>query len=131
MFSYFGNVWNPYILEISCKFHQLNEDDEQARQFLYTEIPYHYVFNTGTCQWKCRKKGANKIIPQNGQVFDTFQKATDKHNLLSNDNEWMRCLGKAAGVDMTSQLRQTYALIIRQDIVYSIPESLNIDGNVL
>ena len=46
----------------------------------------------------------------NGQVFDTFQKAADKHNLLSNDNEWMRCLGEAAGVDMPSQLRQTYAL---------------------
>ena len=123
---------------------KLNEDDGHAQQFLYTQIPYHYVFNKGTCKWKSRKQGENKIIPRmysvsprdierfhlrllllhvpgaisfedlrtvNGEVFETFQEAADKHNLLANDNEWMRCLDEAAGVDMPSQLRQTFALI--------------------
>lgn len=39
---------------------QLNAKDEKARQYLYTEVPEHYVFSHGI--WKERVRGAEKII---------------------------------------------------------------------
>ena len=39
---------------------ELNKHDINARQFLYSEIPYHYVFEKN--QWKPRKQGGDKIL---------------------------------------------------------------------
>ena len=39
---------------------KLNEEDENARQYLYTDIPYHYVYANN--KWMPRKKGDDKII---------------------------------------------------------------------
>ncbi|XP_071570011.1 uncharacterized protein [Temnothorax nylanderi] len=41
---------------------KLNQSDENAVQFLYTDIPYHYVYDKKETKWKPRKKGGDKII---------------------------------------------------------------------
>ncbi|KMQ87777.1 hypothetical protein RF55_12854 [Lasius niger] len=41
---------------------KLNQTDENAVQFLYTDIPYHYVYDKKETKWKPRKKGSEKII---------------------------------------------------------------------
>lgn len=41
---------------------QLNQTDIEARNFIYSEIPYHYVFNKQSCVWNTRKRGENKVI---------------------------------------------------------------------
>jgi hypothetical protein len=38
----------------------LNAANEDSREFLYTEIPYHYVYSLGT--WKKRQRGAEKMV---------------------------------------------------------------------
>ncbi|XP_023311823.1 uncharacterized protein LOC108913689 isoform X2 [Anoplophora glabripennis] len=40
----------------------LNQNDPDARQYLYTDIPYHYVWNSRTKRWTRRQRGANKIV---------------------------------------------------------------------
>src|SRR5688572_18262244 len=35
---------------------KLNRLDETAHQYLYTEIPYHYVYDQGTTNWKLRQQ---------------------------------------------------------------------------
>ncbi|XP_018574798.1 uncharacterized protein LOC108913690, partial [Anoplophora glabripennis] len=40
----------------------LNQNDPDARQYLYTDIPYHYVWNNRTKRWTRRQRGANKIV---------------------------------------------------------------------
>lgn len=40
----------------------LNQEDPDARQYLYNEIPYHYVWAKN--KWKKRQRGANKILPR-------------------------------------------------------------------
>ncbi|XP_011859609.1 PREDICTED: uncharacterized protein LOC105557074 [Vollenhovia emeryi] len=41
---------------------KLNQYDENARKFLYTDIPSHYVYEEKETNWKLRQKGVNKII---------------------------------------------------------------------
>lgn len=41
---------------------KLNESDLNARQYLYCEIPIHYVFDRRLCKWKTRQKGEQKVI---------------------------------------------------------------------
>ncbi|KMQ90800.1 hypothetical protein RF55_9409 [Lasius niger] len=41
---------------------KLNQSDENAVQFLYTDIPYHYIYDKKETKWKPRKKGGEKII---------------------------------------------------------------------
>jgi hypothetical protein len=41
---------------------QLNLTDEDACQFLYTEIPIHYVYVKGN--WQKRQRGGEKIVPR-------------------------------------------------------------------
>ena len=36
---------------------KLNQQNEYARQFLYTEIPNHFVWDTSNRKWKLRRKG--------------------------------------------------------------------------
>lgn len=44
------------------KWFKLNTEDPEARKFLYSEIPYHYVWRKNA--WKKRQRGANKILPR-------------------------------------------------------------------
>ncbi|KMQ86402.1 hypothetical protein RF55_14615, partial [Lasius niger] len=41
---------------------KLNQSDVNAVHFLYTDIPYHYVYDKKETKWKPRKKGGDKII---------------------------------------------------------------------
>ena len=41
---------------------KLNEEDETARQYLYTEIPTYYLFNNTLKKWVQRKRNGNNII---------------------------------------------------------------------
>lgn len=39
---------------------KLNKDNPPAREFLYSEIPLHYVY--GRNEWKPRQRGGNKVV---------------------------------------------------------------------
>ena len=41
---------------------KLNTESEDARQFLYTDVPNHDVFDRKKKEWKARKRGGKKII---------------------------------------------------------------------
>jgi len=41
---------------------KLNIEDEQANQYLYNDIPKHYVFHAKETQWKRRQRGGEKVI---------------------------------------------------------------------
>ena len=41
---------------------QLNTEDLTARQFLYTDVPLHYVFRQRDKKWVPRQRGGNRII---------------------------------------------------------------------
>ncbi|XP_065314115.1 uncharacterized protein LOC135923348 [Gordionus sp. m RMFG-2023] len=119
---------------------ELNKTDLNARQYLYGEIPYHYVFTN--YHWKLRKKRLNVISimysvhPNSGELFlrllllhvcgatsfdylktingilmSTFKEAAIKRNLLSDDKEWESCLEEGSIYQMPSQLRSTFAFI--------------------
>ena len=42
----------------------LNKHDVNARNYLYTEIPFHYVFHKDSKQWCVRKKLKKSVIPR-------------------------------------------------------------------
>ena len=46
----------------------LNETDENAREYLYAEIAEHYVFNKKDRVWTKREKGGDKILSRMYQV---------------------------------------------------------------
>ena len=49
-------------------FFQLNQTDEEARQYLYEQIPYHYIFNSEKKIWTRRKnivKVVSRLSPVN------------------------------------------------------------------
>ena len=41
---------------------KLNQHNEAARQYLYTQIPTHFIFKQTLRKWEDRKKGGNKVI---------------------------------------------------------------------
>ncbi|XP_029651252.1 uncharacterized protein LOC115224483 [Octopus sinensis] len=51
----------------------LNQNDENARQYLYADIPYHYVYNKKMMQWTPRQRGADKIISEMYSVNPKYQ----------------------------------------------------------
>ncbi|CAI9740520.1 Hypothetical predicted protein [Octopus vulgaris] len=51
----------------------LNQNDENARQYLYADIPYHYVYNKKMMQWTPRQRGADKIISEMYSVDPKYQ----------------------------------------------------------
>ena len=48
-------------------FFKLNQEDENANQYLYEEIPYHYVFDKGT--WTPRQRRHNKTLARLQYVY--------------------------------------------------------------
>ena len=54
----------------------LNQQDENARQYLYSDIPYHYVFDDSRRKWNVRRRSNKPIIarlfnarPSEGERF--------------------------------------------------------------
>ncbi|XP_065640451.1 uncharacterized protein LOC136073037 [Hydra vulgaris] len=41
---------------------KLNAEINEARQYSYVEIPYHFVFDGKNCKWKVRQRGSDKVI---------------------------------------------------------------------
>ncbi|XP_053152157.1 uncharacterized protein LOC128344988 [Hemicordylus capensis] len=41
---------------------KLNQQDQKARNILYTDIPLYYVFDTSNSTWKIRQRNADKVI---------------------------------------------------------------------
>ena len=120
---------------------ELNRTNQHARQYLYHEIPYHFVFNDG--QWQPRQKeckivsrmytvnatdiqrfalrllllhvpGATcfeDLLSYNGVTYDSFKNDAIARHLLLSDVEFGNCILEAAGYQMPAQLRQTFAFI--------------------
>nr|XP_047129403.1 uncharacterized protein LOC100202463 [Hydra vulgaris] len=40
---------------------KLNAENNEARQYSYVEIPYHFVFGKN-CMWKVRQRGSDKVV---------------------------------------------------------------------
>lgn len=122
-------------------FFELCENNFAARQFLYSEIPEHFVWGKG--EWKPRKrftKTIGRIYTVNpidrerfslrllllhvkgptsfdflktvdGTLYATFSEAATHLNLLQNDREWFQCLEEASTYQMPTQLRDLFAMI--------------------
>ena len=120
---------------------KLNQDNPDANQYYYTEIPKYYVFQR--TEWKRRQRGTRVVarmytvglhdyerfclrllllhVPGatsfehlrtvNGILYPTFKEAAIQLNLLSSDAEWEKCLDEAVVFLMPPQIRQTFALI--------------------
>ena len=41
---------------------KLNQEDMDARKYLYTDIPIHYIFDSHNKRWQPRKRGGQKVI---------------------------------------------------------------------
>jgi hypothetical protein len=53
----------------------LNQLDENAHQYLYTEIPLHYVFDKSQKKWKVRQRGGSNMI---SRMFSVKPSAGEK-----------------------------------------------------
>ncbi|KAG8237332.1 hypothetical protein J437_LFUL016347 [Ladona fulva] len=120
------------------QYFQLNDSDPVAREYTYTDIPYHYVNSNG--KWKIKKE--HKIVPKmytvsiqenerfyhrllllhrngprsfedlEGVILPLFQVAAIELGLLDTDMEWDRCLEKAVVFQMPAQMRQLFAFVM-------------------
>ena len=53
------------------EFFQLNKEDPEANQYLYSDIPEHYWWDTGSKKWKKRKRSNPSETPVNiGRVHN-------------------------------------------------------------
>ena len=126
-------------------FFKLNQDDQNAHQYLYHEIPEHYTFNKSAKKWNRRQRANAPIIgriyqaqpsdpqrfalrllllhrrgvtsfedirPVHGHIHSTFKDAARAMGLLEDDTEHRRCLQEAAVMNMPSQLRQLFAILM-------------------
>ncbi|XP_044583970.1 uncharacterized protein LOC123264615 [Cotesia glomerata] len=99
---------------------KLNERDSNARQYIYSDILYHYVFKkdnvTKITSWQPRKKYLNvigrKVLEvlkisgtMNGILCDTFTSTCLTAGLIEDDQEWKRTLNEAIVWMMPRQLR--------------------------
>ncbi|XP_075194167.1 uncharacterized protein LOC142294949 [Anomaloglossus baeobatrachus] len=98
----------------------LNQRDENARQYLYREIPEHYVWKK---TWNPRLRGVSTIIGRigatsynhlktvHGVLHDTFKAAALALGLLFDDTVWKLTLQDAVTLHMPKQLRELFAYI--------------------
>ena len=56
----------------------LNQNSQEARQHLYTEIPNHYVIKPPGKTWVLRKRGGDKIIPR---MYSVSPRDTERFHL--------------------------------------------------
>lgn len=59
-------------------FFELNERDENARQYLYTQIPEHYVFSPSERRWNPRQQRGDRII---ARIHDVAISSKERHSL--------------------------------------------------
>ena len=61
---------------------KLNEEDESARQYLYTEISTYYLFNKTLKKWVQRKRNGDNIISHMYSVSPKEHERFHLHVLL-------------------------------------------------
>lgn len=116
-------------------FFKLCNEEEDARQYSYHEIPEHYVWSKGKWCIRARNskcigrmytvnpmdyeryflrllllhtkgpKSYTEIRTVNDVVYDSFQAAAEKLHLVGNNAEWKECLQEATTYQMPTQLR--------------------------
>ena len=129
---------------------ELNRRDPCAREYLYKDIPEHYVWvnygwqkrrrfsncigrmytvNPADCErfflriLLLHKRGATSFEDLKiveGQICDTFSSAAKVLNLIEDDGEWKRCLEEASVFGMPRQLRDLFAYIC----IFSCPHDI-------
>ncbi|XP_021953009.1 uncharacterized protein LOC110849854 [Folsomia candida] len=90
---------------------KLNDTDEDARLYLYADIPEHYVFN---------KRGATSfedLRTVEDVIYPTFKEAAQKSGIFSDDATWDFALTDAAIWKMPRQMRDLFAYIC----VFAVP----------
>ena len=48
---------------------KLNQTNEEARQFLYTEIPLHYTFDSSNYLWHIKERGHDNVIVRLHRIY--------------------------------------------------------------
>ncbi|XP_072758697.1 uncharacterized protein [Anoplolepis gracilipes] len=79
---------------------KLNQSDENAVHFLYTDIPYHYAYEKKITKWKPRKKGGEKIISRLYTV-----------SIKDNERFYLRLLLHVTGTKCFEDLRTVNGVI--------------------
>ncbi|XP_035707285.1 ATP-dependent DNA helicase PIF1 [Folsomia candida] len=90
---------------------KLNDTDEDARLYLYADIPEHYVFN---------KRGVTSfedLRTVEDVIYPTFKEAAQKSGIFSDDATWDFALTDAAIWKMPWQMRDLFAYIC----VFAVP----------
>lgn len=132
-------------------FFKLCQDNVTARQYVYSEIPEHFVWIKG--EWATRQRftrcigriyTVNPIDKErfslrllllhvkgptsfdflktvDGVLCTSFSEAATKMNLLDNDREWYSCLQEASTFQLPKQLRQLFGIIC----VFASPTDVN------
>ncbi|CAG8805804.1 14931_t:CDS:2, partial [Dentiscutata erythropus] len=103
---------------------ELNKQDTDAKKIIYHNIPLFYTFDTKTRLWKKRTQYTEKIIGRmytvslsNIERFSLrllllYTPAALARELLDDNNEWIKCIDKAAQWQMPKELRQLFALVL-------------------
>ena len=65
------------ITTLTAWFH-LNSHDPSAHQWLYTQIPNHYVYQKATRRWTPRKRGGGNVI---GRMYYVSPRDTERYHL--------------------------------------------------
>ncbi|XP_044578963.1 uncharacterized protein LOC123261436 [Cotesia glomerata] len=107
-------------------FFKLNERDPNARQYVYGDIPNHYVFkktirlklqvdnydkNIITLLDECAKS-FEELRTVNGTLYDSFTSTCLAAGLIEDDQEWRRTLNEAIIWMMPRQLRCLFVRIL-------------------
>ncbi|XP_036346558.1 uncharacterized protein LOC118755857, partial [Rhagoletis pomonella] len=96
-------------------FFELNRVDTEAHQYLYTEIPQHYIWNTADKKWKKRTRGGDKCFEDlktcDNVIYNTFVEACHARGIASDDSEWKQCLDEAMEFQSPKQIRELFATI--------------------
>ncbi|XP_065640587.1 uncharacterized protein LOC136073146 [Hydra vulgaris] len=82
---------------------KLNAENNEARQYSYVEIQYHFVFGA---------KSFEDLCTVNGTVFNTFREACYHLGLLQGDFEWRNTLTEAAATRMPKQIRLLFSIML-------------------
>ncbi|CAF1646682.1 unnamed protein product, partial [Rotaria magnacalcarata] len=102
----------------------LNVSDSTAHQYLYQDIPNHYIFKNK--QWVKRSEvshhGEKTIGPDatsfenlkkfNGQTYSTYKDVARVRGLINDSNEWHNCMYEASSYMMPKCLRSLLVTII-------------------
>ena len=123
---------------------ELNKTDLFAREFVYADIPKHYVYKKG--KWTRRKTGVRPVVrlpfvfpsagdafylrmvlhhargatcftelrTVDGVVYSNFEQVARALGLCKDDDEWHKCMQEASLHSMPCQLRALFVVILMQ-----------------